>query len=226
MGRRVVVAVMAKTPGMDPTKTRLQPPLSTAEAIDLYRCFLLDRLDALATLSSINPVVAVTPPEGQSIMASLAPPRFRIVTQRGRDLGERLSNVLSELLADGHPGALAIDSDSPTLPMTWVTAAAEKLGRGGADVVLGPCDDGGYYLIGVRAPQPELFRGMPWSTDRVLKLTLEKAAALHLNSYVLPPWFDVDTEPDLRRLHREMLTSARRPPRTFAFVSDLYRRSP
>ena len=95
--------------------------------------------------------------------------------QRGADLGERLATLLGELIGHGHRGAIAIDSDSPTLPMAYVAEAARLLASRGADVVVGPCDDGGYYLIGVRAPCPRLFEGIPWSTDRVLSLTLERA---------------------------------------------------
>jgi len=89
--------------------------------------------------------------------------------------------------------------------------------------VLGPCEDGGYYLIGLRAPQPALFEDMPWSTERVLALTVGRARDRQLGIHLLPVWFDVDTEPDLRRLHAEMTAAGDGPARTFAFVRDLYR---
>jgi rSAM/selenodomain-associated transferase 1 len=217
------VAVMAKAPGLGPVKSRLHAALTPERATELYRCFLLDRLDALARLSGIQPVIAFTPAEGRQSIAALAPEHFRLIEQQGADLGERLSNVLAGLLADGHRGAMAIDSDSPTLPMSCVAEAAERLEGGHADVVLGPCEDGGYYLIGLSAPQPALFDGIPWSTDRVLTLTVERARARRLRTHLLRSWFDIDTEPDLRRLHREMTAAGTGPGRTFAFVSDLYR---
>jgi hypothetical protein len=220
---RPAVAVMAKAPGLEPVKTRLHAALTPERATELYRCFLLDRLDALAALPGIRPVVAVTPPEGKEILAALAPPGYRLVAQRGLDLGERLANVLTDLLGEGHRGAIAIDSDSPTLPMSYVTEAATHLEGGDADLVLGPCEDGGYYLIGLRAPQPALFEDMPWSTERVLALTVERARDRQLGAHLLPAWFDVDTEPDLRRLHADMTAAGSGPARTFAFVRDLYR---
>jgi glycosyltransferase A (GT-A) superfamily protein (DUF2064 family) len=89
-----------------------------------------------------------------------------------------------------------------------------------ADVVLGPCDDGGYYLVGVRASHPELFSGIPWSTDGVLGATRARAAALGLRTHLLGTWFDVDDEPALRRLCADLAAGARGAPRTRAFLGE------
>jgi len=221
--RPPAVAVMAKVPGLAPVKSRLHPALPPDRATGLYRCFLLDRLDALGALDGVEGVVAFTPPDAAAAMAALAPPGLRCVPQRGRDLGERLAGLLAGLLDEGRRAALAIDSDSPTLPMEYVLEATRVLDAGEADVAIGPCDDGGYYLIGLRAARPELFTDVPWSTPRVLPVTLARASRLGLKIRLLPSWFDVDTEQDLRRLHDEMLAGGRRPARTFAFVRDLYR---
>ncbi len=216
------VAVMAKVPGWGVVKSRLHPSLTPERATDLYRCFLLDRLDAVAALPDVVPIAAFTPSEAEPLMRTLTPDGLQLVSQRGNDLGERLSNLLADLLAAGHTGAIAIDSDSPTLPMAYVSEAASVLARGAADVILGPCEDGGYYLVGLRSVEPTLFRGIPWSTDVVLTLTVARARDLGLCVHRLPPWFDVDTEPDLRRLHREMTRQNDGPPRTYAFVTGLY----
>jgi len=216
------VAVMAKVPGVSPVKSRLHSALTAARATELYRCFLLDRLDALAEVGGVSRVVAFTPGAAAGRMKELAPAGFRLVAQRGADLGERLSTLLRELLEDGHAGAIALDSDSPTLPMQYVMEAARVLAEERCDVVLGPCDDGGYYLIGLRSPQPDLFDGVPWSTDAVSSMTLAKASHRGLSVHVLPRWFDVDTETDLKRLHAEMTAISQGPRRTYAFVRDLY----
>jgi rSAM/selenodomain-associated transferase 1 len=220
--RQPAVAVMAKVPGMGPVKSRLQSVLTPSEATELYRCFLLDRLDALAALRGVSPAVAFTPGEAVGRMKELTPPGFRLVPQRGADLGERLSTLLRELLEDGHTGAIAIDSDSPTLPMAYVEEAARALSEARCDVVLGPCEDGGYYLIGLRAPRPDLFEAIPWSTDAVFTMTLAKASHRGLSVHVLPRWFDVDTEADLRRLHADLAAPDAGPVRTGAFVRQLY----
>ena len=171
------VAVMAKTPGAGAVKSRLHAALTPERATELYRCFLLDRLDAVAGLRDVSPIVAFTPAESEPVMKELVPSGFDLVPQRGADLGERLAALLAGLLERGHAGAIAIDSDSPTLPMTYVAEAARLLADDRPDVVLGPCEDGGYYLIGLRAPQPALFEGIPWSTSAVFALTLGKARA-------------------------------------------------
>jgi rSAM/selenodomain-associated transferase 1 len=216
------IAVMTKVPGVTAVKSRLHDTLGEARATELYRCFLLDRLDALATLRDITGVVAFTPPGAEAVMKSLTPSALRLVPQRGADLGERLSNILTDLLELGHIAALAVDSDSPTLPMAYVMEAATALSGATCDVVLGPCEDGGYYLVGLRYPQPALFEGIPWSTDAVFAMTLERARARGLSVHVLPQWFDVDTEADLRRLHADLTAGAHGPQRTYAFVKQLY----
>jgi rSAM/selenodomain-associated transferase 1 len=216
------VAVMAKVPGTAVVKSRLHTVLTPEQATVLYRCFLLDRLDGLATVSDIERVVAFTPPEGGDLISSLVPAGFRCVPQQGRDLGERLSGLLAALIAEGHAAAVAIDSDSPTLPMVYVAAAARLLSQKQADVVIGPAEDGGYYLIGVTAAQPRLFEDVAWSTSSVLPTTLARVEKLGLRHQLLPPWFDVDTEYDLERLRQEMKADPSGAARTYAFLRTLY----
>ncbi len=215
------VAVMAKVPGMSPVKSRLHAALTAERATELYRCFLLDRLDAIARLEDVSPVVAFTPEDAEHVMRGLAPAGFELVPQRGGDLGQRLSALLTALVERGHAGAIALDSDSPTLPMAYVADAAKVLAGGRCDVVLGPCEDGGYYLVGLRSPQPALFEGIPWSTDAVFAMTLDKARARGLSVHVLPRWFDVDTEGDLRRLNADLTAGHHGPQRTYAFLRQL-----
>jgi len=202
------VAVMARVPGLEPVKSRLHHSLTPETATLLYRCFLLDRLDAVAALPQIQPVLAFTPASGQRRMEALAPAAFRLVAQEGPELGARLTNLLGGLIADGHPAAMAMDSDSPTLPMAHVVEAAAVLSEGAADVVLGPAEDGGYYLIGIRRRLAVLFTDIPWSTDQVLAVTLERAQRMGLRAHLLPEWFDVDTEADLRRLAVDLAAQA------------------
>lgn len=213
------VAVMAKAPGWLPVKSRLQPPLSADEARALATAFLLDRLDGVTSLSAVAAVLAFAPAEAERALRALAPPGVRLLAQRGEGLGERLTHLFDDLLTE-HAGALALDTDSPTLPMAWVEDGLAALADDSADVVLGPSEDGGYWAIGLRAPCPALFVAVPWSTDRVLETTLARAAAENLRVRLLPRWFDIDTEADLRRLGDDIAVS-RRAPRTGALLSAL-----
>jgi rSAM/selenodomain-associated transferase 1 len=195
----IAVAIMAKAPRPGEVKTRLCPPLLPAEAAALYRCFLLDKIAAVQSLSGAQPAIAYTPDEAHAEFAALAPD-FALVPQRGPDLGARLHSTLASLLAAGHAGAIAVDSDTPTLPREFLQRAVDCLVRPGPDVVLGPTEDGGYYLVGVRAAHRVLFEDVPWSTSAVLEITLRRAAAAGLQTVCTPAWFDVDTPDDLRRL--------------------------
>jgi hypothetical protein len=197
--QRLAVAIMAKAPRPGEVKTRLCPPLTAAEAAGLYRCFLLDKIEQVRTLDGATPVIAFAPEDGAPVFQALAP-GFALVPQRGEGLGARLAACFDRFFADGYAGALLIDSDTPTLPGGFLLQALHLLGEPDTDLVLGPSEDGGYYLVGLRAAHPELFRDIPWSTPRVLPETLGRARARGLHATCLPPWFDVDTGADLERL--------------------------
>jgi hypothetical protein len=217
---RIPVAIMAKVPAAGEVKTRLCPPLTPVQAAGLARCFLQDRVAQLREISTVAPVVAFTPPEREPEVRALLPDGVRLVPQQGADLGARLDRLLTDLLAEGAVGAIAVDADSPTLPTEFVRRACVHLAEREADVVLGPCDDGGYYLIGLRQAAPALFREMPWSTPAVLDETVARARRLGLRLALLPPWFDVDRGEDLERLRASAHTpGAHQPRRTLAFLA-------
>jgi rSAM/selenodomain-associated transferase 1 len=215
---RVALAVMAKLPAAGEVKTRLCPPLTPAEAAALARCFLLDRLEQLGEVSDGDALVAFAPKERDVEMRGLVPTGVRLVPQEGADLGARLDRVLTDLLAEGYGGAVAVDADSPTLPTAYLRRACAVLRDAAVDVVVGPCEDGGYYLIGLRAPAPALFADMPWSTAMVTEETLARARRLGLRLAILPSWFDVDRGEDLARLRAPAPPEAFRPPRTLGLL--------
>jgi rSAM/selenodomain-associated transferase 1 len=197
---QVAVAIMAKQPVAGSVKTRLCPPLTPEEAASLYRCFLLDKLDQVRRLRTVSPWLAYTPQEADGFFRRLAGEGFCLTPQEGRDLGQRLARLSEQLLAAGHPAVVIIDSDTPSLPDSLLADAIEQLGDPRTDAVLGPAEDGGYYLVGLRRPAPALFDGVAWSTPAVLSETLARAAAQGLRVRLLSPWFDVDTGDDLERL--------------------------
>jgi rSAM/selenodomain-associated transferase 1 len=200
--KRPALVIMAKLPAVGETKTRLCPPLEPAEAAGLYAAMLRDTIDLAAQLDGVQLAIAVTPPEATEDFRPMSPPEALLLPVAGADIGDCLHQVLGRLLAEGHPKAIAMDSDSPTLPIVHLHRAVARLGE--ADVVLGPCEDGGYYLIGLKQPQPELFRGIAWSTAQVTAQTLARAEARGLAVALLPAWYDVDVAADLDRLRSEL----------------------
>jgi uncharacterized protein len=200
-----VLIVVAKRPKPGATKTRLSPPLSPEQASSLYECFLLDTLDLIRKIPGVQPVIAYLPERARDYFAGLAPD-FNLLPQSGCNLGERLDHALIHYLNEGYRNVAIMDSDSPTLPASCLSAAFAML-DGGSDVVIGPCDDGGYYLIGMKKPQPKLLREVHMSTPQVTADTLALAADEDLQVGLLPTWYDVDNHHSLQRLYAELCHS-------------------
>jgi len=216
--RAVGLAIMAKAPRVGAVKTRLCPPLRAPEAAELARCFLLDTVDRVRLVAGARPIVAYAPVEAVSQFEEVAP-AFTLIPQRGGDLGERQIHLIEDVLALGLQAALVIGTDSPTLPRECLDEAVGLVMAPDVDMVLGPTEDGGYYLIGMRRPCAALFENMPWSTPTVLGRTLERAQRLGLRVACLPTWFDVDTGADLERLRVELEAAPAASPRqTRAFL--------
>src|SRR6266403_2344499 len=204
---RCALGLMAKVPFAGPVKTRLTPPLSPEEAATLSTCFLRDMTTNLFGMNSdgTEGVVLYTPANAEGFLHDLLPDSFTLVAQRGETLGERLINAAAELLSNGFESVCLINSDSPTLPGEILKTAASLLAQNGDRVVLGPSEDGGYYLIGLKHPHHELFERIAWSTADVLAHTIERAADINLPVELLPTWYDVDDAGTLRLLCEELL---------------------
>jgi rSAM/selenodomain-associated transferase 1 len=192
-----VLIIFAKEPASGQVKTRLCPPLSPQAAARLYGQFLEDVLEEMARLPQISIALAYTPASARPFFHNLAAPGMHVTAQAGEDLGERLQQAFDWGFAQGAGTVLIRNSDSPDLPGSLVTEAQQVLGRSRAQVVLGPCPDGGYYLVGLNRPQPQLFQGIAWSGPTVLADTLARAESLGLMVQLLPPWPDIDTFEDL-----------------------------
>jgi glycosyltransferase A (GT-A) superfamily protein (DUF2064 family) len=133
-------------------------------------------------------------------------PDFELIEQVGPDLGSRLDYVTRVYLGKGYQQVILMDSDSPTLPGGNLDEAFKAL-QSGSDVVLGPCDDGGYYLIGMKQPVPRLLHEVRMSTETVTADTLALADAQDLQVSLLTYWYDVDVVVNLKRLRSEMKES-------------------
>ncbi|UCC63727.1 MAG: TIGR04282 family arsenosugar biosynthesis glycosyltransferase [Anaerolineae bacterium] len=198
------LVIMAKEPAVGQTKTRLCPPLTLEQAAALYEALLRDTIGLAASVEGVQLAIAVTPPTAIGTFRPWCPPGAILLPIAGVDIGDCLNQVLSHLLASGYAGAMALNSDGPTLPIGHLRQAVARLDE--ADIVLGPGEDGGYYLIGLKEPHPGLFQEIDWSTARVTAQTLARAERLDLSVTLLPAWYDVDTATDLDRLRAELAT--------------------
>lgn len=198
---------MAKQPVPGRVKTRLCPPLSSGEAADLYGAFLADTLSMVAKAEAKG-FIAYDPDGAGAFFTDLAPLGIECIPQGPGDLGTRLCRVSECLFSSGFEQVLIIASDVPGMDPENLSLAFTRLDHG--DLVLGPGDDGGYYLIGTRFHAPALFSGIPWSTSRVLLKTLEQAEREGMTSCLLSSCPDIDTVQDLYNLARKLETELER----------------
>ncbi|MCB8878306.1 TIGR04282 family arsenosugar biosynthesis glycosyltransferase [Acidisoma silvae] len=209
------IAVMAKTPRPGFSKTRLCPPLTHNQAAGLSAAFLRDTTENLVSASRSVPVASYAAYAPLGTEAQLLPhlavqtaciladgmlPAPFGVEGFGRSLWQAIKGQFDQ----GHTAACVLSSDTPTLPTEFLVAAAETLLHGhDKRIVLGACDDGGYYLLGMRAPYAGLFRDITWSTESVADATRARAAELGLEIVELPSWYDVDDAVSLGQLFLE-----------------------
>jgi len=164
---------------------------------------LLDTLHLIDQVQGAQPVIAFAPDWAEAYFRESAPARFRLVPQQGDDLGQRLNHVLRQHLQDGYAQAVVMNSDGPTLPLDYLKGAFARLDDPAVDVVLGPSEDGGYYLIGLKEPCRALF-DVTMSTPSVLEETLALADGAGLAVECLSPWHDVDVWEDIARLSQDL----------------------
>lgn len=216
MDNALIVVAKEPVPGL--TKTRLCPPFTPESAAEFYRCLMLDTLALMTRLDGVDHVIAYTPPSARAYFEDLAPEGFRLVEQEGADLGERLANALAHHFDLGYQRVVIMNSDGPTLPLTYLQEAFSGLAQ--ADITLGPGHDGGYYLIGMKKIHPELFQGIAWSTGEVIPQTLKICRRLGLRVHQLAEWYDVDVGADLARLHRDLAREPEAARCTWAFLQQ------
>lgn len=196
------VALFAKAPAPGRVKTRLSPPLTPEEAARVARALLTATIETFVSSAPARWTLFLDGEPDSDLAALAAGHGVGLRAQEGRDLGERLAAAFRLLRGEGAVRVLAVGSDAPTLPPRRLTEAVRALD--GCDVVLGPTEDGGYYLVGTASPREEIFQGIPWSTGSVLSATLARAEAAGLAVRLLPSWYDVDSVEELRRLRGEL----------------------
>lgn len=213
------IGVMAKSPSTGYSKTRLCPPLRPEQAARLSAAFLRDTTETVRAAAALVPIVgyAAYAPAGteEALIPHLAPGTPLIVADGSlpapagvKGFGRCLLHAVRTLFDRGHAAACVLSADTPTLPTAILVTAATLLLTGTERrAVIGACDDGGYYLLGMRRPHAGLFADIAWSTDTVAANTRDRAAALGLDLVELPLWYDIDDATSLDRLVQETASS-------------------
>ena len=198
------LVVFSKTPVIGQVKTRLVPPLTDDQALHLYRALLQDTLVLCSSFATqeVGLFLSLT---GEA-PASLLPPslrsRFALLQQEGADLGERLAHCFATLHGKGFTRIAVVGADAPLMRRDEIVDAFHLLG--GYDLILGPTEDGGYFLVATTRPLPEIFEAIDWGTDVVLQQTLDRAQAAGVAFALLPEGRDVDRIQDLRAVWETM----------------------
>lgn len=214
--------LFARTPIPGRVKSRLETHLTPEQACRLH-CAATN--DTATLLSQALPDIpkwifwSDGPPPEIARSGLALPAGFHCASQVGNTLGERMAAAFTRAFTSGARRVAIFGSDSPTLPKHIVRQAYEALGR--CDLVLGPTEDGGYYLIGCRRFAPPLFQGVEWSTPRTREQTLANARRLGYQAALLEPWFDLDEWKDVERLLAAARQGERLPAHLAAFLKQL-----
>jgi rSAM/selenodomain-associated transferase 1 len=197
------ILVFSKGSEAHNVKTRLHPFVTPGARFDLHIAFLMDTLEKIKRL----PCAAYLYVAGNADFPFQCD--LPIYSQEGNDLGARLANAFDSVLKK-QERAVVIGTDSPDLPVERIQSAFAKLNE--TDVVLGPTDDGGYYLLGLSRMLPETFENISWGTDKVFQQTLQRAR--NHKVHVLEPHYDVDVIEDLLRLQKNLERNEKIAPHT------------
>ncbi len=200
--------IFAKYPEPGRVMTRLCPPLSADEAATIQRGCIRLLCERAFRAWPVRPLLVTAPDDRGEDFRTFVSPFVPLMNQGEGDLGERLLRAMESVLQADEPYVLIIGSDSPTMPPDRLTQAAEAMGR--CDMVIGPAEDGGFYLIGVRRLHPDMFAGVQWGGDSVSDTVKSQATRCGLSVEVLEPWYDIDRFEDLERAARDMLSSQQR----------------
>jgi uncharacterized protein len=212
-----VLVIMAKAPRPGTVKTRLTSSLSPETVTDFYRCLLDDTLALGRSLVDVE-VAIMCPDSDVNELARLAGKEVNVVAQKGDGLAAGLTSVFAHF-AEGHQRrTIAFNSDSPHLPRSVLEDAFTTLAE--HDVVIGPTDDGGYYLVGAKASHPELFARGGMGTGTALERLLSSARVLELSIGFSDPFYDIDVIDDLTRLAAELRLAPIRAPRTAQWLKE------
>lgn len=196
------ILVFLKAPIAGDVKTRLANSIGNAEALVAYRKLVERQLKAIPRQYRVE--IHFTPSEHEDLVRDWLSDAYDYYPQCDGDLTERLTNAVSQSFQRGSEAAFCIGGDCPNLGEVQFTESAARL-ENSDDIVFGPTEDGGYYLVGMCAKHTEVFEGIPWSAENTLQASIQKAESLGLSVHLLNKLYDVDTIHELERARGEGL---------------------
>lgn len=212
----VLFFVKYPTPGG--VKTRLAQEIGSDQAVGLYKCFVEDVVTFLKSLN-IHFKFYFYPADARKRFVSWLGQKYDYVPQVGADLGKRMQNAFNHAFEEDFSKVVVIGSDSPDLPENFLRQVFRELDT--HDVVLGPANDGGYYLIAFtrKGFLPEAFENVAWSSEKVFEKTISILKKHRQRVCLLPQWYDVDTLRDVQSMISRNKDTAFNKSRTFCYLT-------
>ena len=184
------VVIFMKYPCPGQVKTRLGLKIGNKNVAELYKIFVALTFDLVKNFENTEIYIAYSPKDRRAEILDMLPKSFKHFPQEGEDLGQRMLAAFETCFRLGTKKVIILGSDSPTLPLKFIEEAITQLEDN--DLVLGPCEDGGYYLIGLKKIYAGLFKNVQWSSSTVLVTTIQRACEMKIKYSLLPVWYDVD----------------------------------
>lgn len=203
---RNALITFAKAPVRGTVKTRLQADIGPEKTVAIYKSFIREILSMTGRIDTADRFLGCAPSKDHDFFREMTELyNIEAFDQRGSTLGERIINAFDDYFA-GYDRIALIGSDSPTLPADYINMAFLQLEE--SDLVIGPCCDGGMYLVGAKEKvNPLIFKDIPWDTSGVLNRVIEQLYGTKVRFSLLPFWYDVDNADDLKflKLHLRYL---------------------
>jgi rSAM/selenodomain-associated transferase 1 len=215
------ILFFVKYPEIGQVKSRLSAQMDKTFVVTVYKCFVEDILNMLQELEYAT-IICYYPQEKVEHVTRWIGGEYHYLPQHGENLGERMNNCFIQGFFQGFEKLVVIGSDCPDLPDTLIKGAFQRLDT--CDSVIGPCQDGGYYLLGFTKQRfsPTVFQGIPWSTSAVFAKTMDALEKSTLQVSVLPEWQDVDTVDDIQDLYMRNRGSAFKTSKTMAVLNNYF----
>lgn len=217
--KKSCVNIFVKYPERGKVKTRLASAINAEHASEIYKCFVLDTLGKIKGMG-IETIINYMPSGCKREFEKWLGGEYQFEAQHGHELGERMKNAFLSSFERGFKKVLLVGTDVPDAPEEYISEGLKRLGDYGA--VIGPSEDGGYYLIGFSKEgfRASVFEGMSWSRPEVFAETIERLAKAGVKHYVLPVWSDVDTVEDLKELMERNKCRTGMCPQTYAYLTE------